>query len=118
MIYDLEERTANFGENVLDFVKTLKRDVINLSLIKQLIRSATSVGANYCEANQASSRRDFLSKIGICRKEANESKYWLRMLVKTDAKLKERCANLWKESHELVLIFSKIANNTKSRLEI
>lgn len=73
MNYDLEERTAVFGENVIDFIKTLKQNVINVPLISQFIRSATNIGANYCEANNASSKRDFKNKIFICKKEASET---------------------------------------------
>lgn len=69
MRYDLEERTAKFGEAVIDFVKTLKQNSINSPLISQIVRSATSIGANYCEANNASSKKDFRNKIFICKKE-------------------------------------------------
>ena len=68
MDYNLEERTAVFGENIIDFVKTLPKNEINRPLISQIVRSATSVGANYMEANQASSKKDFRNKIAICRK--------------------------------------------------
>ena len=78
--YDLEERTAQFGEQVITFVKGLNRDVVSTPIISQLIRSATSVGANYMEANGASSPKDFTNKIFICKKEAQETKHWLRML--------------------------------------
>ena len=73
--YDLEERTARLGENVIVFVKTLNKDSVNNPLISQIVRSATSIGANYMEANQASSKKDFRNKIYICKKEANETKY-------------------------------------------
>jgi len=75
MQYDLEERTAKFGEMAIDFIKNLDQGEINKVLVRQLIRSATSVGANYMEANQASSRKDFKNKIRICQKESNESKH-------------------------------------------
>ena len=75
MKYDLEERTSKFGEDIIDFIRTLKRDDINKPLINQVIRSSTSVGANYMEANQASSKKDFKNKIRICGKESNETKY-------------------------------------------
>jgi|SRR5680860_1384014 len=109
MEYDLEERTAVFGENVIEFVKTIKRDEFNRSLINQIIRSATSIGANYMEANQASSKKDFKNKIRISQKEANETKYWLRMIAKTNKEKENECRNLWKEAHELTLIFAKIS---------
>jgi four helix bundle protein len=113
MKYDLEERTARFGEKVIDFVKDLKQNVINKPLISQLIRSATSIGANYREANQAISKKDFRNKIHLCRKEANETKHWLRMILRANPEKKEECEKLWKEAHELVLIFSKISSKCK-----
>jgi len=109
--YDLEERTARFGEDVIDFIKNSSKNIINESIIKQLIRSATSIGANYCEANNASSKSDFRNKIYICKKEANETKYWFRMLSKTNPELKERARKLWQEAQELNLIFQKIVNS-------
>ena len=112
MNYDLEERTALFGEEMISFVKTLTKDVINSSLIRQIIRSSTSIGANYMEANGASSKKDFRNKIMICRKECRETKHWLRMLAKANDNNKEECKKLWKEVHELTLIFSKIISSS------
>lgn len=111
MNYNLEERTAKFGEDIIDFVKTLERNAINSSLISQLVRAATSIGANYMEANQASSKKDFKNKIYICRKEANESKHWLRMVAKANPDKAISCRKLWKEAHELTLIFAKISKS-------
>lgn len=108
MKYDLEERVAKFGENIITFVSGLPKNEINRPLVSQLVRSATSIGANYMEANEASSKKDFKSKISICRKEANETKHWLRMLAHANSAQKATCKNLWKEAHELTLIFSKI----------
>jgi four helix bundle protein len=108
MDYNLEERTAVFGENVIDFARLLPKNEITRPLISQIVRSATSVGANYMEANQASSRKDFKNKIAICKKESNETKHWLRMISRANQDKKEECRNLWKESHELTLIFAKI----------
>jgi four helix bundle protein len=78
--YDLQERTAKFGENVIKFCKELDKNAVSEPLIRQVVRSTTSVGANYLEANSASSRKDFTNKIYICKKEAEESKHWFRML--------------------------------------
>lgn len=78
--HDLQERTAKFGELIILFCKTLDRNAVSLPLISQLVRSAASIGANYMEANSASSRKDFTNKIFICKKEAEETKHWLRML--------------------------------------
>ena len=84
MQYNLEERTARFGEQIIDFAKTLNKDQINLPLVKQIVRSAASIGANYCEANNASSKKDFRNKIFICKKEASETKHWLRMVARAN----------------------------------
>ncbi|MCX6765478.1 MAG: four helix bundle protein [Candidatus Moranbacteria bacterium] len=106
--YDLEERTAKFGENVIGFVRTLPKDPVNVPLINQAVRSATSIGANYMEADGAESGKDFRHKIAICKKEAKESMHWLRMIAKANAGKKDECRKLWKEAHELALIFSAI----------
>lgn len=114
-IYDLEERTAKFGESIIVFCKTLSADPILTPLINQLVRSATSVGANYMEANGASSRRDFNNKIFICKKEAQETKHWLRMIAVHSGKRKEEIRLLWKEAQELTLIFQKITSSIKGK---
>ena len=106
--YDLEERTAIFGESVIDFARSLQRDVVVLPLISQLVRSSTSIGANYMEADCAESKKDFRHKIGICKKEAKETTHWLRMMARAMPDKKEECRKLWQEAHELVLIFSAI----------
>ncbi len=112
--YDLEDRTAKFGEEILIFCKTLKADHISRPVISQLIRSATSIGANYMEANGASSKSDFRNKIYISKKEAQETKHWLRMITVIFPELNEKTSMLWKESQELTLIFSKIVLSLKS----
>ncbi len=109
MQYDLEERCAKFGEAIILFLKDFPRNEITQPLIKQLVRSATSIGANYMEANQASSKKDFQNKIRLSQKEANETKHWLRMLAVSLSKDKDECRKLWKEAHELTLIFAKIS---------
>jgi len=106
--YDLEERTANFGEQVIDFLKTLPKNAISIPLISQLVRSATSIGANYMEADGAESRKDFMHKIAICKKEAKETRHWLRMIAKANADRAPEARELWKEANELALIFSAI----------
>ena len=111
-MYDLEERTAKFGENVIDFAKNLKENAINIPLIRQIVRSATSIGANYCEANNASSKKDFKNKIFICKKEASETKHWIRMIARADEDKKNNCKLLWKEANELTRIFSKIITSS------
>lgn len=113
--YDLEERTAKFGERIIQFCKSLKQDAITRPLISQLVRSTTSVGANYMEANGASSRKDFQNKIYICKKEAQETKHWLRMLATCRPENKEELRILWKEAQELTLIFQKITSSLKGK---
>lgn len=106
--YNLEKRTTKFSCEIILFLKTLKRDVINTPLINQLVRSATSIGANYCEANGSSSKKDFKNKIYICKKECKETKYWLEIIAKSNPEHKEKCRELWQEAQEFTLIFSKI----------
>jgi four helix bundle protein len=106
--YDLEERTALFGEAIIDFVKKLPTTLINRPLISQIIRSSTSIGANYMEADGAESKKDFNHKIGICKKESKETMHWLRMIAKANQEKAIECRKLWQESHELALIFSSI----------
>jgi len=108
MNYDLEERTARFGEEIIKFIKIISRNDINKPLINQIIRSATSVGANYMEADGAESGKDFKHKIAICKKEAKETKHWLHMIAVATPEKIEECRMLWKEAHELTLIFSAI----------
>ena len=111
--YNLEERTAVFGENIISFCKSIKQDSINRPLLNQLIRSGTSIGANYCEANNASSKKDFRNKIFICKKEAQETKYWLRMIANCEPTKKEESRKHWQETHELTMIFQKIISSSK-----
>lgn len=111
--YDLEERTALFGESVIVFARGIRLDEINKPLVRQIVRSSTSIGANYMEADGGVSKKDFRNKIGICKKEAKETKHWLRMISKANPDRTEECRALWKEARELVLIFSKIFNNSK-----
>ena len=114
MQYDLEERTAKFGETIIIFCKSLKQDSINKPIINQIVRSATSIGANYCEANSASSKKDFKNKIYICKKETQETKHWLRMMAQCEPNRKEDLKKFWKECQELVLIFGKIVSKLKN----
>jgi four helix bundle protein len=106
--FDLEERTAVFGEAVIHFAKSVPRNPITLPLIDQIIRSGTSVAANYCEADDAVSKKDFKNKIGTCRKESRETKLWLRMIAAAEPGLKTEARKLWQEAKELHLIFAAI----------
>jgi len=114
IVYDLEERTARFGEAVIDFVKTIPQDAVTNRIISQLVGPATSVGANYVEADDAVSKREFLKSIGTCRKEARETKHCLRMIVRVLPELKPQARILWTEGKELHLIFSKIWRTGKN----
>lgn len=111
--YNLEERTAIYGENIVAFCKSIKQDIITRPIISQLIRSGTSIGANYCEANNASSKKDFRNKIFICKKEAQESKYWLRIIASYLPERKDDIGKHWQETQELTMIFQKIINSSK-----
>lgn len=113
--YQLEERLTQFSEHVIELCKLIDKSIITIPIINQLLRSATSIGANYCEANNASSKLDFRSKIFICKKEAQETKYWLRLLIKSCPKYQENIENLLNENHEYVLIFQKIIFTMKNK---
>ena len=106
--FDLEERTAVFGEKIVRFSKKIPRDPTNNRLIDQLVGAGTSVGANYCEANQAVSKRDFQNTIGRCVKEAKETKFFLRMVVASEPELASEARVLYREAHELLLIFGSM----------
>lgn len=111
--YDLEERTAKFAENVIKFCKKIKETTITKTIVYQLVKAATSVAANYCEADDAESKKDFKHKIGICKKESREVKYWFRMLKVARSDLKSEIQNFWQEAKELNLIFNSINNKLK-----
>jgi four helix bundle protein len=111
--YDLEERTAKFGEDVIEFCKKVPRDLITNPLITQLVKSGTSVGANYCEADDAESKKDFKHKIGIVKKESRESKHFIRMIFFAVPELKKDGQPLWQEAKELNLIFNSIFHKLK-----
>jgi len=111
--YDLEDRTAKFGEEIITFCKALPHTIITTPIIAQLVRSGTSVGANYSEADDAESKKDFRHKIVICKKEARETKHLLRMIATVIPKSKEKARNLWREAKELNLIFNAINKKLK-----
>jgi len=113
MKYDLEERTAKFAENVIETVRRINPGPVNKRIIEQLIGSSGSIGANYCEANEGESKKDFYHKIGIAKKEIKETKHWLRLLAKAEPDQVKELRQLWSEAHELLLIFSKILSKSK-----
>ena len=106
--FDLEERTAQFGESIVRFSKKIPRNPTNNRLIDQLVGCGTSVGANYCEADERVSRKDFRNTIGRCVKEAKETKHFLRMIVASEPTLAEEARELFREAKELHLIFASI----------
>ncbi|MFA4941413.1 MAG: four helix bundle protein [Patescibacteria group bacterium] len=94
-------------------LKKINQSELNRNIISQLIRSATSVGTNYREANGAASRKDFCNKIFICRKEIQETKYWIELMAEVNPERKINLRKLWKEAHELTLIFNKISSSLR-----
>lgn len=111
--FDLEERTAKFGESIIRFSQKIPKDSVTVSIITQLVRAGTSVGAVYCEADDAESGKDFRHKIGIGKKESRESKHWLRMVAVALPALKDEVRKLWQEAKELNLIFNSIFKSVK-----
>jgi four helix bundle protein len=107
-VYDLEERTARFGEAIIDFAKKVPVGPLTQRIISQLVGAGTSVGANYDEADDAVSKKEFLKCIGTCKKEARESKHFLRMAARAVPELKSEARELWLEARALHLIFAKI----------
>lgn len=111
--YDLEDRTLEFAKDTRAFVRLIQKDVANNEDVKQLVRSSGSVGANYIEANEALSKKDFAMRIKISRKEAKESTFWLKLLMVSDNLEAER-VRLMRESVELMKILSSILRRTES----
>jgi four helix bundle protein len=111
--FDLEERTAKFGEEVIKFCRDMPRNELTRRIIDQLIGCGTAVGANYCEADDAESGKDFRHKIGITKKEAREAKHFLRMAATAVPEMADRARKLWVEAKELHLIFNAIYKKSK-----
>jgi four helix bundle protein len=107
--FDLEDRTLDFSKKVIMLCKKLPYNSINNELISQLIRAAGSIGANYREANDAFSKKDFSHRIGITRREAKEAHYWLQLIEEANSNLDDELKELLQESLELKKIFSSIA---------
>ncbi len=113
MKYDLEERTAKFAENVIGLLRTIKITPLNSRIVDQLVGSSGSIGANYNEANEGESKKDFYYKLSISKKEIKETLHWLRLLSTAEPDIADKLKILWSEAHELLLIFSKILSNSK-----
>ena len=114
--YDLEERTAKFGEAIIKFSKKIPIAPVTQRLIPQLVAAGTAIGSNYCEADDAESGRDFKHKVGICKKEAGETKHWPRMVATATPKLKDEARSLWQEAKELHLTFNAISQKIRNKI--
>ena len=112
-IYDLEERTYLFAKDVYSICKIIKTQYISFEYINQVIRASASIGANYIEANESLSKKDFSYRIKICRKEAKESAFWLKLLYESNDKKVEKLKELFNEAIELKKIFSSIVEKSK-----
>lgn len=111
--YNLIDRTEIFGKNIVIFAKSIPKNCITIPLISQLIRSGTSIGANYCEADNAESKNDFIHKLGISKKEAKETSYWAKIIITACPKLENEALLIHQEAKELNLIFNAIINKSK-----
>lgn len=116
--FDLEERTARFGEAIVRFAKRNQSTKITDSILNQLVRSATSIGASYCEADDAGSKKEFRFRISLCKRESRETKHWLRMLaaaIDDSSELTKEARTHWQEAKELHLIFASIFRTLSKR---
>ena len=112
--FDLEERTGRFGEAIITFARKIPVDPVTEPLISQLVRAGTSIGANYCEADDAGSGKEFRYRISVCKRESRETKHWLRMIAAAAPTVKKEARVLWLEAKELNLIFGAIHRHRKS----
>lgn len=110
--YDLEERTLSFAKAVIGFIGQLKMTVANKEIARQLVRSSGSIGANYIEANEALSKKDFALRVKICRKEAKETRYWLQLVEAGTSELESARIKLLNEATEIMKIFGSIVEKT------
>jgi len=111
--YDLEERTLEFGKRIIRMCKALPRNNVNLNLSNQIMRSGTSMGANYREANETETKKDFLFRMRICRKEGKETIYWLNLIIEANPELESRINPLIEETTQLVKIFASIIEKSR-----
>lgn len=114
--FDLEERTAVFSEALIEFCLVVPANPVTAPIVNQLVRAGTSIGANYCEADDAESKKDFRDKIALFRKEARETKYWLRMIAKAAPAQKSPARQPWRKAKELHRIFVAIIRTTDRNL--
>lgn len=111
--FDLEERCSLFGEAVIAFARRVPMDPVSSPLVSQLVRAGTSIGANYCEADEADTNKEFRYRIGVCKREARETKFQLRMVVAAIPATREEARILWQEAKELTKIFAAILRKGK-----
>lgn len=111
IIFDLQERTAKLAELIIDTLRLIPITSLNKRIIEQLIGSSGAIGANYCEATESESKRDFIHKMSISKKETKETLHWLRLLARTNPETANTLRMCWKETHEILLIFSKIVRS-------
>jgi len=111
--FNLEERTAKFGEDIVIFARKIEKDAVTQRLIPQLVAAGTSVGANYCEADCAESNKDFIHKMSIANKEIKETKHFLRIIGTACPQFIAEARVLWKEANELNKIFFTIIKKSK-----
>lgn len=111
--YDLEDRTLEFSKRIIYLVKSLPKNTINFNLTDQVVRSGTSMGSNYREANETETKKNFLFRIRICRKEGKETIYWLNLIIEANPEFKERMSFLLQETTELVKIFASILEKSR-----
>ncbi|HNP74914.1 MAG TPA: four helix bundle protein [bacterium] len=113
--YDLEDRTLEYGKRIIKMARSFKYDIVNNNLINQVVRSGTSLGANYREANETETKKDFLFRMRICRKEAKETIYWLYLIIEANPELDLRMRPLIRETEELLKIFASIVEKSREK---
>lgn len=111
--YDLEDRTLEYGKRIIRMAKALPKNTVNFKLMDQIVRSGTSMGANYREANETETKKDFKFRMRICRKEGKETIYWLKLIMEANPELDQRIEPLLQETTELVKIFAAILEKCK-----
>jgi four helix bundle protein len=114
-MYDLEERTLMFSKKLLGYIKSVYITDINKNILNQVLRSWTSIGANYCEANGSSSKKDLANKIFICKKESKETVYWLKLLLTITSNSPNQLEAIAKEAEEIACIFNKISRTMSNK---
>ncbi len=115
--YNLQERTTKFAESVIDLLLTIRLTAYNSRIIEQLVGSAGSIGANYAEATESESKKDFIHKLSITKKEIKETLHWLQLLAHIEKAKVDELRKFWQEAHELLLIISSSINSTKRGIE-